>query len=70
MGHTDFIGTDEYNMKLGLVRAKIVQKYLEEKGIPANKIIPGSKGEEQPIADHITSAGRAKNRRTEISIKK
>jgi OmpA-OmpF porin, OOP family len=69
-GHTDFIGTNEYNMKLGLVRATIVQKYLEEKGIPANKIIPGSKGEEQPIADQITSAGRAKNRRTEISIKK
>jgi OOP family OmpA-OmpF porin len=69
-GNTDFIGTNEYNMKLGLERAKIVQKYLEEKGIPANKIIAGSNGEEQPVADHITSAGRAKNRRTEVSIKK
>ena len=69
-GNTDFIGTNEYNMKLGLERAKIVQKYLEEKGIPANKIITGSDGEEKPIADHISSAGRAKNRRTEVSIKK
>jgi OOP family OmpA-OmpF porin len=69
-GNTDFIGTNEYNMRLGLERAKIIQKFLEEKGIAANKIIAGSKGEEQPIADHITSAGRAKNRRTEISIKK
>jgi len=69
-GNTDFIGTNEYNMKLGLERAEIVQKYLEGKGIPENKIIASSNGEEKPIADHITSTGRAKNRRTEISIKK
>jgi len=69
-GNTDFIGTNDYNMKLGLERAKVVQKYFKEKGISENRIIIGSNGEEKPIADHITSAGRAKNRRTEISIKK
>jgi outer membrane protein OmpA-like peptidoglycan-associated protein len=69
-GHTDFIGTNDYNMTLGLERANIIQKYLMEKGINANKIIASSKGEEQPVADHITKEGRAKNRRTEITIKK
>jgi outer membrane protein OmpA-like peptidoglycan-associated protein len=69
-GHTDFIGSPEYNMALGLERAKIIEKYLEGKGIPAAKMITSSRGEEQPIASHITGEGRAKNRRTEISIKK
>ena len=69
-GHTDFIGTNEYNMALGLKRAKVVQKYLEDKGIAADKIIMTSKGADQPIGDQIRSTERAKNRRTEISIKK
>jgi OOP family OmpA-OmpF porin len=69
-GHTDFIGTPEYNQALGLERAHIIRKYLESKGIPPNKMITSSRGEEQPIASHITSEGRAKNRRTEITIKK
>jgi OOP family OmpA-OmpF porin len=69
-GHTDFIGTPEYNQELGLERAQIVSKYLESKGIPGNKLITGSKGKEQPVGDNIMSSGRAKNRRTEISIKK
>jgi outer membrane protein OmpA-like peptidoglycan-associated protein len=69
-GNTDFIGTPEYNQKLGLERAKVIQKYLETQGIGAEKIIAVSQGEEKPIADLITSAGRAKNRRTEITLKK
>jgi OOP family OmpA-OmpF porin len=69
-GHTDFIGTPEYNQALGLERAQIIQKYLENKGIPPGKMVTVSRGEEQPIASHITSEGRAKNRRTEITIKK
>lgn len=70
IGHTDFIGTPQYNLKLGLKRAQIVQKYLETQGIVSDKIIPSSRGAEQPVADLITSAGRAKNRRTEITLKK
>jgi outer membrane protein OmpA-like peptidoglycan-associated protein len=69
-GHTDFIGTPEYNLKLGQERADIVKKYLESKGIPAGKMIATSAGEDKPVADHITSEGRAKNRRTEVTIKK
>jgi OOP family OmpA-OmpF porin len=69
-GHTDFIGTAEYNQALGLKRAQIIQKYLESKGIAANKMITDSKGKDQPVADQITKVGRAKNRRTVITIKK
>jgi outer membrane protein OmpA-like peptidoglycan-associated protein len=69
-GHTDFIGTPDYNMNLGLERAQIVQKYLAGKGIPPERMITESRGEDQPIADIFTSKGRAINRRTEITIKK
>jgi outer membrane protein OmpA-like peptidoglycan-associated protein len=69
-GFTDFIGTPEYNLKLGQDRADYVKKYLEVKGIPADKMIVSSLGEDKPLGSHITSEGRAMNRRTEVSIKK
>ena len=69
-GHTDFVGTTEYNQALGLERAQVVAKYLKLKGIPADKMLIASKGKEQPVAKNIFSEGRAKNRRTEITIKK
>jgi outer membrane protein OmpA-like peptidoglycan-associated protein len=69
-GHTDFVGTSEYNQALGLERAQVVGKYLESKGIPAERMVIASKGKEQPVAKNIFSEGRAKNRRTEITIKK
>lgn len=70
IGYTDFIGTAEYNLDLGLERARIIQKYLEEKGIGSDKIVTTSGGEEKPVADLYTSTGRAKNRRTELTLKK
>lgn len=69
-GHTDPAGTPEYNMTLGLKRAQAIQKYLEEKGFPSDRIVTDSKGEDQPSAGNQTEEGRAKNRRGEISIKK
>jgi len=69
-GHTDFIGTPEYNQKLGLDRAEIVKKFLAGKGIPEDKMITASMGAEQPVGGLITSYGREKNRRTEVTIKK
>jgi OmpA-OmpF porin, OOP family len=68
-GHTDLVGTPDYNQSLSLKRAQVIEKYLEAQGISSDRIITESKGEFQPIADYITSEGRAKNRRTEISIK-
>jgi outer membrane protein OmpA-like peptidoglycan-associated protein len=69
IGNTDLVGTDEYNKALGLRRALVVAKYLKEKGINSGRIITESRGKSKPIADYLTSEGRAKNRRTEISIK-
>jgi outer membrane protein OmpA-like peptidoglycan-associated protein len=68
-GHTDLVGTPDYNLALALKRAQILTKYLESNGINSGRIVTVSKGETEPIADYITPEGRAKNRRTEISIK-
>ena len=69
-GHTDLVGEKEYNQDLGLERARVVQKYLADKGFPSVRIIVGSKGEDEPAAGYITEEERGKNRRTVISIKK
>jgi outer membrane protein OmpA-like peptidoglycan-associated protein len=68
-GHTDLVGETNYNEDLGLKRAAIVAKYLESAGIAGSKMIVESKGESVPAADYLTSEGRSKNRRTEVSIK-
>jgi len=68
-GHTDLVGTAGYNDKLALKRAEVVGKYLEGKGVGSSRMITESKGSAEPIATYITSEGRAKNRRTEISVK-
>ncbi|HBC77775.1 MAG TPA: peptidoglycan-associated lipoprotein [Bacteroidales bacterium] len=69
-GHTDLVGTPEYNQALGMERARAAQKFLESKGFPPARMIVSSKGEEEPITGYITDDERAKNRRTVISIKK
>jgi outer membrane protein OmpA-like peptidoglycan-associated protein len=68
-GHADSRGTDQYNQELGYRRAQNVQRYLESKGISSDKIVIESKGEKEPVADNNTDAGRAKNRRTVLTIK-
>jgi outer membrane protein OmpA-like peptidoglycan-associated protein len=68
-GHTDLVGTVDYNYNLALKRAQIVGNYLETQGVNASRMIISSKGETEPAADYLTVEGRAKNRRTEISIK-
>ena len=69
-GHTDDIGSEEYNQKLGYRRAQSAKQYFESVGIPAEKISIESKGEIQPVDSNSTKEGRANNRRTEISINK
>ena len=65
-GHTDWMGSDEYNMKLGERRANTVMKYLVAHGIPADQLTIKSYGESKPIATNETREGRAKNRRIEF----
>ena len=69
IGHTDLVGAPDFNQALALKRAQTAGKYLETKGINAGRMMIESKGEDQPAGDYLTKEGRAKNRRTEISIK-
>ena len=68
VGHTDSVGTDEYNQKLSVRRAESIKTYLVSKGIEANRVYTEGKGEKQPVADNKTAEGRAKNRRVEIEV--
>ena len=67
-GHTDSVGSDPYNMKLGEERAEAVRRYLSENGIPLHRISTISYGKSRPIAENTTKAGRSKNRRVVIQV--
>jgi outer membrane protein OmpA-like peptidoglycan-associated protein len=67
-GHTDNTGQEEYNQKLSLLRAQSIKKYLQEKGISADRLSVRGFGATQPIADNSTEEGRKQNRRTVIII--
>ena len=68
VGHTDSVGSDEYNQKLSVRRSEAVKAYLVSKGIEKNRVYTEGKGEKQPIASNKTAEGRAKNRRVEIEV--
>jgi outer membrane protein OmpA-like peptidoglycan-associated protein len=70
IGHTDFIGTPDYNFALGMKRAEIASIYVGKQGITPDKIVVTSVGSEQNVDNQITSEGRSKNRRTVITLKK
>jgi peptidoglycan-associated lipoprotein len=68
-GYTDSIGSKEYNEKLGLERAEAVMRYLyEQHQIPLFKMNVISYGEDNPVAENNTKAGRAQNRRVVIRV--
>jgi len=67
-GYTDSVGTEQYNMKLGLERAEAVRRYLSEAGIPLHRMSTISYGEANPVADNKTKEGRSKNRRVVILV--
>ncbi len=68
VGHTDAVGNDSYNQRLSVRRAEAVKNYLVSRGIEKNRVYTDGKGEKQPVADHKTAEGRAKNRRVEIEV--
>lgn len=68
-GHTDSVGTDQYNQGLSERRAQIVADYLTSHGIDSSRIVAVKGfGESQPIDTNATKEGRARNRRTEIKV--
>lgn len=67
-GHTDSVGTDAYNQALSQRRANSVAGYLASRGVMQQRMIVVGAGETRPIASNDTEAGRAQNRRVEITI--
>lgn len=67
-GHTDSVGSAEYNSLLSERRADSVAEYLLSKNVLAERIETIGFGEEIPVADNATSAGRSLNRRVELSL--
>lgn len=67
-GHTDNIGSEEYNLQLGEKRAIAVRNYLNEQGVPLHAISTISYGETRPVADNKTPEGRAQNRRVVVRV--
>lgn len=70
LGHTDNIGTDEYNLDLSKRRAISVKNYLVSQGVEGNRLFTGGCGERKPVADNSTEVGRSINRRIEFSLYK
>jgi outer membrane protein OmpA-like peptidoglycan-associated protein len=68
-GHTDAIGSEEYNLKLSQARAESVCEYLKQASIPADRVIAvRGFGKSKPVASNDSDAGRQVNRRVEIII--
>lgn len=67
-GHTDSVGTPQYNQGLSERRAASVKDYLTKHGVAGNRVSTMGFGLTKPIADNKTAEGRAKNRRVEIKV--
>ena len=67
-GHTDSDGAEEMNQTLSENRANAVKKYLVDKGVDESRITATGHGELEPIATNKTSAGKAQNRRSELTL--
>jgi outer membrane protein OmpA-like peptidoglycan-associated protein len=68
VGHTDSTGSAEYNMQLSQQRANSVASYLISQGTNSQRYRVVGAGESNPIASNNTDAGRAQNRRVEITL--
>lgn len=68
VGHTDDVGSEEFNQRLSLERAKAVVDYFDRAGIDPARMVAVGAGESEPIADNSTEAGRAANRRVEFQF--
>lgn len=68
VGHTDNVGSQNFNLPLSEKRAQSVVSYLIANGISSSRLTSKGAGLSEPIADNSTAAGRAQNRRVEIAI--
>ncbi len=68
VGHTDSVGSEQYNMGLSLRRANAVADYLIDRGVARSRLGTEGHGEMEPIASNTTAEGQARNRRVEIFV--
>ncbi|MDT8893370.1 OmpA family protein [Halomonas sp. I1] len=68
VGHTDSTGDAAYNQRLSERRAQAVGQYLSQSGVSASRLNMQGYGENQPVASNETEAGRAQNRRVEMTL--
>ena len=68
MGHADSTGDAGYNQKLSARRASSVGAYLQSQGVLRQRVLARGFGEEYPVADNATAAGRQANRRVELRL--
>lgn len=69
VGHTDNVGSFEYNRNLSLQRANAVSSIIRSGGVSSSRLRTFGAGYDQPIASNRTAEGRAANRRVEITIR-
>lgn len=67
-GHTDAVGTDEYNVGLSERRAKAIRAFFVANGLPEDKLEIDFKGEREPVDTNTTSEGKQHNRRVDFSF--
>jgi outer membrane protein OmpA-like peptidoglycan-associated protein len=67
-GHTDDVGSSEYNMSLSERRAQAVYDYLLESDLPEGRLTVQGWGKSKPLVEGTSEAARAKNRRVELGI--
>jgi len=67
-GHTDSRGTDNANSRLGEQRAEAVRLFMNQHGVPLNRMATISYGKQDPVANNKTKVGRAQNRRVVLIV--
>jgi outer membrane protein OmpA-like peptidoglycan-associated protein len=67
-GHTDAIGSDEYNQKLSEQRAQAVRDYLVQQAVPADSVTAIGLGKADPVASNDSPSGRQQNRRVDMVV--
>jgi OOP family OmpA-OmpF porin len=65
-GHTDDLGSEDYNQELSIARARAVAAYLEGKGVADTRLRATGKGESSPVAPNASEHGRQRNRRVDF----
>jgi outer membrane protein OmpA-like peptidoglycan-associated protein len=67
-GHTDSIGSDDFNQRLSEQRASTVREYLVGQGLAGSSVTASGFGKAMPVASNETASGRQKNRRVELVV--